>query len=320
MLALLGVDFTGDAAVAMLDARAFAALGADRADALPLAPQWLERVEIRALCDEAVELLGRHFEGRALFGFNDCAASRLMPFWNEVLARLGVSPGLVIVLDHAAAPSAGWRDELVWLDRVLEAEQHSRAHRRAFVAYEDFLADWRVTAQRLAARLGIVWPIPAVAVSGEIERLLEADRAARAQPDAPGAQTLPGLVYAEGLALAHRSDPVSAALDGPRQEYQRAQRAFLPAVRELDEANARIALHEADLAQARAEAAHAVGKANTEAAQARAEAVHAKSRLAQVEDELAAVYASRSWRITKPLRQFMWLVDSMRRLIRERPR
>ena len=313
MLGLFGVDFASPSAraeISALGGRVYAALGTAERDPYPLPVSWWEQAEVRALGDPATALLERHFDGRALFGFEDAAAARLLPFWNQALERLGAQLSLVIV----AQPQAGaWRSEVTWIDRLLEAELHSRALKRVFVSYEAYLDDWRTTAQRIAARLQVVWPVPAVAMSETQERAVEEERRSHAEETAPPAQagaTLAQALYAECLELERRVERGEAEDFGPRRrDYDRARQTFLPALQELEQALRRGAGLDAELAE------------KTSRLRALEESLaQAKARQAQAEGEIDALYRSRSWRITKPLRQFRWLVDSLLRLIRERPR
>ena len=252
---------------------------------------------------------------------------RFVPLWRGVLARLGARPKAVIPLRHPleVARSLERRDGmplekalLVWLRHSVDAEAATRDLPRCFFGYDELLADWEAVARRLAAELGLVWPVPVEAAAetgdflsghlrhhvlapdeatgpafgGWVAATLDAlgvlarsggrDAEAEARLDAVAA----GLDAADPLAgaLARREAGVAAALGGRLE----AAAAELEAAREV----ARAAAGAAQAAQAQAAAARrpADAAAAAEAARARTEAraVAAETRAAAAEAGLEA--------------------------------
>lgn len=89
-----------------------------------------------------------------------------LPLWTRCAADLGVAPSFVTMLRHpaetltSARKSYGtWQSEAsraaAWLNVALETERATRGSRRAFVRYEDLLADWPAQATRLGELLDL---------------------------------------------------------------------------------------------------------------------------------------------------------------------
>ena len=87
-----------------------------------------------------------------------------LPLWMRCAAELGARTSFVTMLRHpaeivtSARKSDGtWQTDAsraaAWLNVMLETEHATRDARRAFVRYEDLLADWPPEIRRLGARL-----------------------------------------------------------------------------------------------------------------------------------------------------------------------
>ena len=57
--------------------------------------------------------------------------------------------------------------------RSLEAELHTRGHRRCFVDFDELLGDWRGTLARVAHQLAITWPTAADDAAAAIDVFLD---------------------------------------------------------------------------------------------------------------------------------------------------
>ena len=90
-----------------------------------------------------------------------------LPLWVRAARELGAAPSFVTMLRHpaevltSARKSYGdWQSEAsraaAWINVALETEHGTRGDRRAFVRYDDLLADW----QREVARVGEVLDLP----------------------------------------------------------------------------------------------------------------------------------------------------------------
>ena len=97
-----------------------------------------------------------------------------LPLWTRCATDLGVEPGFVTMLRHpteilaSAIKSYGtWQTPAsraaAWINITLETEHATRGSRRAFVRYEDLLADWR----RETGRVGDLLSVPALQAPDE---------------------------------------------------------------------------------------------------------------------------------------------------------
>lgn len=88
----------------------------------------------------------------------------LLPLWMRCSAELGIAPSFVTMLRHpaetlsSARSSYGtWQSEAsraaAWVNVALETEHLTRDARRAFVRYDDLLADWALQVARVGERL-----------------------------------------------------------------------------------------------------------------------------------------------------------------------
>jgi hypothetical protein len=143
----------------------------------------LPRIDRPALAELGSALIAAEFGTARLFAFKDPRLCRLLPFWLDVLARCGIGAVIVLPIRSPAevAASLAARDGLseahaglLWLRHVLEAERASRGRRRAFLTYDQLLADWRGAMSELEARLGIEWPHAVGRVGAAIDALVEA--------------------------------------------------------------------------------------------------------------------------------------------------
>jgi hypothetical protein len=93
-----------------------------------------------------------------------------LPLWRRCAGELGVATSFVTMLRHpaeilaSATKSYGtWQNETsraaAWLNVTLETEHATRGAHRAFVRYEDLLADWAPQ----VARMGALLDVPALA-------------------------------------------------------------------------------------------------------------------------------------------------------------
>jgi hypothetical protein len=95
--------------------------------------------------NRALDLLRDELDGSFLSVIEAAGMARLLPFWNAVFDRAGVTPHYVLVIGEPAEISEGLCNDfgidrrtgyLVWLREALEAEAHSRGRARAFVQPE----------------------------------------------------------------------------------------------------------------------------------------------------------------------------------------
>ena len=145
----------------------------------PLAPE--PEAEWKA---RAVQLFRAEF-GEAIHPLlKDPRVSVLLPMWREVLEAAGVGARVVIPVRHplAVAGSLARRDRfpveksvLLWTLYMLAAEAGSRDLPRAFVSYDNLLADWRSEVAAMERALGAPLPRLTERAAAEIDRFLSPD-------------------------------------------------------------------------------------------------------------------------------------------------
>jgi hypothetical protein len=117
--------------------------------------------------DLLAAIITSEFAESRLFAVKDPRSCRLLPIWYAAAAQLGLELRPILMLRHPfeVIASLNYRQPIetdvalsLWLSHVLAAERSTRAHKRAFVRYEDLLLDWRGTMMAAGRALDINWP------------------------------------------------------------------------------------------------------------------------------------------------------------------
>jgi nicotinamide riboside kinase len=220
-----------------------AELGSNWHDIREMPAGWLQsgpalraRAAIRRLIDT-------EFAAAPLWALKDPRLCRLAPLWLDVLKEYATDVHIVIALrapDEVAASLLardGWSNEtsrLMWVQHMREAERASRGYPRSVVTFDEVMADWYSTTQRLALELSLSWPVAPSAVAAEIEAFINPS-ARHHRSEGLAAVTdssWPGQLYAAFLRA--RDEP--AAWDDIAtigDAYDRAASTFAPCVAEL---------------------------------------------------------------------------------------
>jgi hypothetical protein len=185
-----------------------------------------------------------------LCGVKDPRISRLLPVWLPLLDALDVSCAFLIALrePREVARSLARREGLseprallLWLRYSLEAERDTRGRRRAFVVFDDLLADWRTTLERVAREAAVVWPVSFDGAAVELGRFLDPSLKHHAAPAALGKtpeDALARLACDAFVALRALRDGETAArhaeLDRLHAALDAADLVFGPLLRELE--------------------------------------------------------------------------------------
>ena len=201
----------------------------------------------------AASLFEDEFAGRRHPLMKDPRVTVLLPFWRGVFDDLGVAARCVTPVRHplAVAGSLARRDNfpiekslLLWSAYMLAAEAYSRDLPRAFVAYDQVLADWRGEVARVEAAHGA--PLPKL--DKRAERAIDAAltpelRHNSAQGELEGfgwAGEIAAAVYDWFAAAARDEAPERSALDAAAAALaaRRAEFGMLvsPVARDLDAA------------------------------------------------------------------------------------
>jgi hypothetical protein len=143
-------------------------------------PRALHRVEryaaAQGLADELAEWLGRQAEERVVV--KDPHAAWLLPTWRGAAEAAGRELRILTALRHPAevvgSQDRTWGEgrrtdaerrvketsnTAAWVNVALVTEAGSRGAPRAFVRYDDLLADWRTTLGRVSDQLGLGLPL-----------------------------------------------------------------------------------------------------------------------------------------------------------------
>lgn len=253
----------------------------------------------------------------------------------EVIASLGRR-------DDLPADQVAW----VWLRYVLEAEADTRGLSRTIVRYARLLQDWRREVERIADVLDLLWPVPLEAAAPEVDAFLEPTLrhgyvAANAPAVSARLQSWLDRVYAaviaddgvdvdtldmvaSEIALVDNQVASSGAvlrasrlrtleLQSTLQWSDEERRGLAAGNAELRE---NLDRHVTELAASQQGNAWLRDKVERQAMsllEMKAELEALSAERAQLAAELAGVYASRSWRITRPVRGATRLARGLRR-------
>ena len=139
---------------------------------------WYASPVVDGFRDRAQTILANEFGDSALFVLKDPRICRLMPFWLAAIEDFGATPQVVLPLRNPLEVAASLRQRdaieppfglLMWLRNVLDAEAASRQCNRAFLRYEELLANWPETANKIGRCLGIEWPRQSAAAALEVD-------------------------------------------------------------------------------------------------------------------------------------------------------
>lgn len=144
-----------------------AEIGSAWNDPRPIEPSKFDMLMAAKWQDRLAKIIMSEFAQIQLFAVKDPRSCRLLPIWYAASAQLNLELRPILMLRHPfeVAASLNYRDPIemdvalsLWISHVLEAERSTRAHKRAFVRYEDLLRDWRGTLTAAGQSLGIDWP------------------------------------------------------------------------------------------------------------------------------------------------------------------
>jgi hypothetical protein len=136
-------------------------------DARPSAWATMARTaDDEAIRGELREWLARELDAHPAIVVKDPRTAWFLPLWLRTAGELGVRPDFVTMLRHPAetvtSATKSYGEYLpaaaragAWANVSLETERATRGARRAFVRYEDLLADWRREIVRVGERLAL---------------------------------------------------------------------------------------------------------------------------------------------------------------------
>jgi len=270
----------------------------DWSDPRPFPRHWFDSEEARAFVNRAAVLLENEYEGAPLIVVKDPRICRLVPIYTAALERAGYSAHFVVLLRHPTEIIESVRrlvgidpliSELIWIRHILELEESTRNASRVWVAYDDLIENWQPVQAMIAAKLGVLWPKPPDSVAEDIAAFLE-----------------PNLRHVD-----LRRDRLANAIGSLASKLWRTARFGLTGDEAALQAGfdeVRLVINEIDrlsAAQTEQERLRALcAEVHVDRRLAESEALLNQSRMhaAACEARIAAMLASRSWRLTGPLR------------------
>jgi Uncharacterized protein conserved in bacteria len=166
----------------LINERLLSALGRNWFDLRELPHGWLSTPAASEAKLQLKELFTREFGGPVIWAVKDPRICRLLPLWRSVLEELGVKAHALFMVRHPneVAQSLQARDgisvrqsRLAWVQHMAEAEISSRGIPRSVMLYDDLLTHWSSSMERVAAELGIRWPIDVGTVDTAVQDFLE---------------------------------------------------------------------------------------------------------------------------------------------------
>lgn len=214
-----------------------------------LSSEWFQTDKVAAFGPRLEVALDEEYGKAPLFVVKDPRMCRLVPIWRAVLGRMCIRPGFVIVIRNPLeiAASLHRRDQiphvkamLMWLHHFLAAENDTRGAARVFIRYEGLLDDWQATVGKVDSELsaGLHWN------DGRVESEVEAflDRGLRhhvERAEVVGEQAdlseWVRTTFRWGMEAASGESPGSGELDRVRTELLKAEVAFRPLAKVLEE-------------------------------------------------------------------------------------
>jgi hypothetical protein len=281
-------------------------------------PRWVHSAAAKLHSRNIAALLLEEYGDEALIFIKDPRICRLVPFTSMVLAEIDIDPVAIIPVRNPleVGYSLERRDKfalsksmLLWLRHVLDAEFYSRHMPRHFLPYDDFLVDWRWHVDRFAEKTGVTWPARSGDTDVKVDRFLTPDlRHKTVTPDElkyhPEVGRLVRQTYSilTDIVAGGESRELRDRLDQVRTMFNEGCEMFGAAVADLAPAHNRLVAERDALAAAQgalmAELDALAGKHDRLVAERDALKV-ANDRLEAARD---ALLASRSWRMTAPLR------------------
>ncbi|MDA8108706.1 MAG: hypothetical protein M0015_08765 [Betaproteobacteria bacterium] len=153
--------------ICSLHEKILALLGSNWDDPRALPAGWHEDRRVLSVQPRIEAVLKRDFASARTWAVKDPRLCRLMALWIPLLKALNTQMRCVLVIRHPSEVAASLATRhglspvhsgLLWLRHVLEAEQATRGHRRAWLLYPDLVRYGRESIDALGRILGVEWP------------------------------------------------------------------------------------------------------------------------------------------------------------------
>jgi hypothetical protein len=227
-------------AVVAFHDRLLASIGSRWDDPREIPPTWFSSEAARGFATELAGLITSEFGSEPLFVVKDPRTCRLVPLWRDALGMLGIEPLAVLVVRHPLEVEASLQRRdgrpdgaglLLWLQHVLAAEAGSRSLRRAFVTYDQVLADPGAVLDRLSATLGLAWPGRRAETEAAARTFVDPQLRHERSAEAPVTRSVPDVIQAVLAWFETASDgrePAVADLDAICEDLRRWEALFGP--------------------------------------------------------------------------------------------
>ncbi len=215
--------------IVALDEKVFRLFSLNSQDVLPFPPEWQSHPGLPALKEELLAVVHRDLCGKPLWGLKDPRIGRLLPIWNELFNRLGLTPRFAIPFRHPleVANSLVARDFislerglLMWMEYNFDIERFTRGCPRVFVSFDRLFADPAPLVADMERHLGLRFPTDLSSVRNRIAEFV--DPGLRHQRESPASRgELPdavGCLYDALLDLERAGSTDFSALDRRRAD------------------------------------------------------------------------------------------------------
>jgi hypothetical protein len=158
-----------------------AAIGRTWDDPRPIPAGWFRSPAAYAFHERLRALITSEYGNAPLILIKEPRICRLAPLYLDVLDVLGIKPLVVLPVRQPSEVIRSiqerdhidpWAIELLWLRNLLEAEAATRACVRVWTSFDRLLDEGEITAQSIAAGLGIVWPNEQENVVADVSSIL----------------------------------------------------------------------------------------------------------------------------------------------------
>ncbi len=280
----------------------------------PVQPSDVDTLCRNGYLDRAVELLRGKTAGVELFGFKDPRVAKLLPFWKKVFAHAQLSIDYVLVIRHPLSVCSSLskrngfdveKSYLLWLEHVIGSLVGTQGENLVLVDYDSFMQTPEVELDRIANELQL--PIDVAELQRFQLEFLD-----------PGMQhTVYGLdelmrdttsppllreVYSS-LLEALTGNIEESTLQDRMAQWDREFSRMRSTLAFIDLLDSRLSTIPAERNALRSERRVLL----RENAQMQRALTAKEQALKRLRAELQAIYRSRSWRLTKPLREiFGW--------------
>ena len=270
-------------------------------DIRPLPEEWHRQPVVEEIRAEIVEIIQRDFAHSKLWVLKEPRMCRLLKLWHSIFLEVNCRVHFIHIFRHPLEVAASLRERnslplnkslQFWLEYILEAEEETRSYPRVFVSFQALVDDWRATLTRISNELQLEWPMSFSDVETEIDTFLEPGLKHHTSSEAESehkfripehiVKIFNELTAAQNGATGTMVETFSTISASLRNDFQ----GFL-ATALTEEVQFRVAKSD-QLMKA------------------------LENQLDRCQKQLAAVYDSKSWKLTKPLRKAQ---DFLQRLL-----